>query len=701
MLPASPESGSLNKAYPGTPWPLGSSITDRGVNFSIAAPDASHIELVLFADPNHTKPQNVFELNASNRSGDYWHIEIEGIKEGCCYCYRISNAGEEQRNHCYSEKLLIDPCARAISGWDVFQRKAATGNSSNEGSCLKGVVCERDKFDFKSHPRPKHPWSKTVIYELHVSSFTHCSLEDIQRNEKGKIKGLIRKIPYLKELGITTIELMPIHAFDQTDSPAGNCNYWGYSPISWFAPHQEYITSKDPLKGRQEIRNFVAACHDEGIEVIVDVVYNHTTEGNEEGPIISWKGCGESLYYYKNKDNQFLDVSGCGNSIAANRPLVRKLILESMRCWACELGVDGFRFDLGIALSRGEKLEPLDNPPLFEEIEADPELSDLKLVSEPWDCGGLYKLKDFPSKKIGAWNGQFRDNVRRFWKGDQNTTWNIKESINSNNFDPKDDEKSHKPLINFITSHDGFTLNDLVTFNSKHNLANGENNRDGDNHNNSWNHGIEGPSTDKNLQALRKRQQKNLLATLLLNPGVPMILMGDEVSRSQGGNNNSWCQNSPLSWMIWSKDKCDLELRLFVTKMLKIRKTIPEIFSPSTPHTEIESNTQKLSHGFSIQWHGVNLQKPDWSDWSHTISYSLHKESDDIAHMWMGLNAYNQNMKFELPKTNSGWEIIVNTAKRTKSKTKVEPMNWDETFIELKNRSLVLALSKEYSSKFD
>ena len=298
-------------------------------------------------------------------------------------------------------------------------------------------------------------------------------------------------------------------------------------------------------------------CHKNGIEVILDVVYNHTTEGDKNGPTISWKGFGESTYYHKNKQDEFLDVTGCGNTIAANHPIVRHLILESIRCWSNELGVDGFRFDLGIALSRGKDLAPLDLPPIFEEIESDPLLTDLKLISEPWDCGGLYRLSDFPAKRISTWNGHFRDDLRRFWKGDKNSTWPLKDRLVGNPGIYKDSKDSVKKSINLITSHDGFTLADLVSFNKKHNLSNGESNRDGENHNNSWNHGFEGPSTNQEIKELRLRQQRNLFSSLLLSPGVPMILMGDEVGRSQGGNNNAWCQNSPIGWMIWNHEDCD------------------------------------------------------------------------------------------------------------------------------------------------
>ncbi len=684
----------MSIVHPGMPWPLGSSITPRGVNFSIAAPLAEKVELLLFANETKDYPQRIVNLDHSHKSGDYWHVEIEGLKEGCCYCYRICNTLEEEHKDYVSSKALIDPCARAIGGWTTYKRNDSKGPEQNLHSCLKGVVCERNLFDFKSHPRPNHPWNQSIIYELHVGGFTNHPESNVEPEKRSSFIGLIQKIPYLKDLGITAIELLPIYSFDPNDAPSGKLNYWGYSPINWFTPHQGYVIGNNPLNARNQFRELVAKCHDEGLEVILDVVYNHTAEGNQEGPILSWKGFGGSLYYHLDKKGNYLDVSGCGNTIAANRPLVRKLILESMRCWASELGIDGFRFDLGIALSRGENLNPLENPPLFEAIESDPELSGLKLISEPWDCGGLYKISEFPAKRISTWNGHFRDDVRKFWKGEKGSTWPLKERLMGSLDIYKESKIALEKSIQFITSHDGFTLIDLVSFNQKHNFANGENNRDGENHNISWNNGIEGPTTDISLLNLRRRQQRNLLTTLLLSPGVPMILMGDEVGRSQGGNNNSWCQDSPLGWMIWGSSYCDTNLHKYVKKLLKIRNSFPSFFSPITPHSEDSPSNINIS----IQWHGVKLLKPDWGEWSHTISYSLNRNNDE-ALLWVGFNAYTKSIFFELPKSKFGWNLILNTASKSPNDIPQKPIKWKKENIELLNQSIVVMLSEEFSSK--
>ena len=686
----------MSKTNRGTPWPIGSSLTSRGVNFSVAAPQAEYLELLLYENENDLNPHEVIELREENHSGDYWHIEVEGLEEGALYGYRVFFHGSNSLKKTFATKILLDPCARGISGWGIYNRKNYLNKEENSKSCLKAVVTERTRFDFYNHPRPKHPWHKTIIYELHVSGFTKTESTGVDESIKGTFLGLIKKIPYLKDLGITTIELLPIFSFDSSDSPLGLQNYWGYSPINWFTPHHEYITNKDSIKARQEFKEFVAACHDNDLEVILDVVYNHTTEGNQNGPLISWKGFADEEYYYQDKKGNYLDVTGCGNTIAANRPLVRRLILESIKCWANELGVDGFRFDLGIALSRGEDLTPLESPPFFEELESDPSLSELKLISEPWDCGGLYKISNFPSKKMCTWNGYFRDDIRKFWKGDKNSTWPLKDRLIGSPDLYKDNKKSVSKSINFITSHDGFTLNDLVSFNIKHNYSNGENNRDGDNNNNSWNHGKEGPTDDLEIELIRKKQKKNFLSSLLLSHGIPMILMGDEIGRSQGGNNNSWCQNTSLGWMVWDKGKSDLELKDFVKNLIFIRSKLSDLFSPPINLTT-EDSLVKNEQDAWIEWHGIKTNAPDWGSWSHTISYSIHKENQG-ALAWLGLNAYNESMQFELPKASSPWMKLLDTNSSSINFSRPTTLS-NQKQIEIESRSFSLIVTKNYSKK--
>ena len=662
----------------GNPTPLGSSLTENGVNFSLIATNAEMVEILIFENEISLSPKEIYKLDSNFKSGPYWHAEIKGLQEGTIYAYRVHQKGNGVNNN-YSKKILIDPCSRGISGWNKYLRKESFKDIDNTSCCLKSVVCDRQKFNFEEFPRPMHSWEDSIIYELHIKAFTNNLSSE--NNADGCFKKILKKIPYLKELGITSIELLPVFCFDPTDSPKGLENFWGYSPINWFTPHFQYFSTSSSNEIRQEFREFVQECHKFNIEVILDVVYNHTSEGNKDGPILSWKGIDENLYYFIDQNKTYQDVSGCGNTIAANRGLVRKLIVESIKCWANELGVDGFRFDLGIALTRGESLVPLDNPPFFEDIESDPELTEIKLISEPWDCGGLYKLEDFPSKFIRTWNGHFRDDSRKFWKGDEDTAWNMADKIQgSPSLYGNDSNKS----INFITSHDGFTLKDLVSFNTKHNFANREQNKDGDNNNHSWNHGIEGPTTNEEIKKLRQRQQKNFFLSLFLSRGIPMILMGDEIGRSQGGNNNTWCQNNSLNFINWDQSHQDLDLLDFVKSIIKIRKKFLSIINPKNHH---KINIQKVPQ---YQWHGTNIDKPDWSSWSHTIAFSINFGKSDPL-IWCGFNAYSKDIKFNLPKSKNKWLKLIDT-----SKVKLfKPYEITDKYIEIKNRSSVLIVAKQ------
>ena len=664
--------------------PLGSSITKNGVNFCIAATNAEFVEILIFEKQDLSKPKCIYKLDQKFKSGPYWHAEIEGLREGAIYAYRVCQK-KNRINEDYSKKVLIDPCSRGITGWENYKREKTINQNDNINCSLKSVVCEREKFNFKEFPRPKHSWEESIIYELHIGAFTE-TIDSIDCNDnKNCFQKFIKKLPYLSDLGITAIELLPIFCFDPKDAPNGLDNFWGYSPINWFTPHFQYFNENSAKLIREQFKRFVEECHKFKIEVILDVVYNHTSEGNKNGPVLSWKGIDENLYYFIDKNKVFQDVSGCGNSIAANRSLVRKLIIDSLKCWANEFGIDGFRFDLGIALSRGENLIPLENPPLFEDIESDPELTEIKVISEPWDCGGLYKINDFPSKYTYTWNGYFRDDVRKFWKGDENTAWSMSDKIQGS---PSIYKINNTKSINFISSHDGFTLKDLVSFNSKHNFANREQNKDGENNNNSFNYGIEGPTSDKGINQLRLQQQKNFLFSLFISRGVPMILMGDEIGRSQGGNNNTWCQNNHLGWMNWNEKDKNINLSNYVKQLIHIRKKFIHLFNPSISNEII--NGERISY----QWHGTNLDKPDWGSWSHTIAFSINKEKNPL--IWIGLNAYSKNINFSIPSSKSNWIKVMDTSENQLLK----PKQIKDKFIEINARSSILLMTNEIMQNF-
>ena len=673
----------------GRPGPLGAEVREDGVNFAVVAPQATHVELLLFEHGGSSTPSQVIHLGSAHRSGDVWHVFVKGVGIGCRYGYKVYGPEAAGFN---PAKVLLDPCARGIDGWQVYERQASRGKQSNLSCCLKGVVTERHQFDFTAAPRPRRPWRDTVIYELHPGGFTRSQGAPVPPEERGTLLGLRHLLPHLKSLGVTAIELLPLQCFDPSSAPAGLQNYWGYAPINWFSLHPSYVVGDDPLQARQQMRAFVAACHQENLEVFVDVVYNHTAEEGGDGSTISWRGFAEQLYYFCDSSGRYQDVSGCGNSIAANRPHVQHLILESLRCWAVELGVDGFRFDLAAALTRGDNLIPLEEAPLFSTMASDPFLADLKLTGEPWDCGGLYRLADFPAHDFGVWNGRFRDDMRRFWKGDQNTCWNMRQRLSGNRdlFAAADVQPGRS--IHFVTAHDGFTLQDLVSYNLKHNLANGESNRDGESHNNSWNCGVEGPSSDDQIQILRRRQVRNLITSLLLAPGVPLLWMGDEVNRSQGGNNNSWCQDNSVGWMTWEHGPAEQDMEIYVRRLLRLRTALGSWLNPSTLIQE-QAEAQPLQA--YRQWHGPRLNRPNYSAWSHALAWSVHTATGDVV-LWCGLNAFHKSIQFDLPRCRSGWCRLINTALPAGDDLPQSPSPWTQDRVLLESHSLALMVASRH-----
>jgi glycogen operon protein len=645
----------------GWSYPLGATVTSEGVNFCIFSKNCTAVELLLFDSVEDQKPSRVIPFDpVQNRTFYYWHMLVPGLKAGQLYAYRVYGPYIPAAGFRFDgQKVLLDPYARAIAVGSNYDRAAATRPGDNCAHSLKGVVLDPNLYNWESDRPLARPLSRTAIYELHVGGFTRHPSSGVAPEKRGTYAGLIEKIPYLVDLGVSAVELLPVQQFDDQDAPAGLSNYWGYSPINFFAPHSGYSSRREPLGAVDEFRDMVKALHRAGIEVILDVVFNHSAEGNQNGPTLSYRGLENRAYYILEADKAFYaNYSGCGNTINANQSIVRRLIMDCLRYWVAVMHVDGFRFDLASALSRDEWGQPLKSPPLLWEIESEPILAGTKIIAEAWDAAGLYQVGTFIGHRWAEWNGQFRDDVRRFVKGDSGTVSRLAQRLMGS----PDLYPQPKRSINFITCHDGFTLNDLVSYNSKHNEANREGNRDGSDTNNSWNCGSEGPTTDLGIEALRVRQIKNLLTLLMVSEGTPMLMMGDEARHTQNGNNNAYCQNTPLSWLDWSHQDADV---LRFTKALIAFVMSRDVFHDEVFWTDAAAHLiKKNNHQSGVIWHGIQLNQPDWADHSHSIALTLDFVNDTLHIM---INAYWESLLFDLPSLETGqnWYRIIDTAQPT------------------------------------
>src|SRR5438067_6464361 len=449
-------------------------------------------------------------------------------------------------------KVRLDPYGRGVVVPPGYRREAAQSTRDNAATAMKSVVVHCGDYDWEGDAPLRRPAARTIVYEMHVRGFTRHPSSGVPEKTRGTFAGLIEKIPYLRDLGITAVELLPVFQFDAQDSPPGLVNYWGYQPVSFFAPHQAYSSRQDPLGPIDEFRDMVKALHRAGLEVILDVVFNHTAEGGHDGPTLSFRGLDNHAYYIlEDGGARYADYSGCGNTLNANHPIVRRMIVDSLRYWVEEMHVDGFRFDLASILARDPSGQVLANPPVLLDIESDPALAGIKFMAEAWDASGLYQVGSFVGDAWKEWNGRFRDDVRAFFHGEGGMVGRFADRLVGSPELYAHKQREPEQSVNFVTCHDGFTLNDLVSYDRKHNEANRENNRDGGDDNKSWNCGVEGPSDDPAVEKLRNRQAKNFLTVTMLALGVPMILMGDEVRRTQGGNNNAYCQDNDTSWFDW------------------------------------------------------------------------------------------------------------------------------------------------------
>ena len=484
-----------NSVAAGSAFPLGATLTGEGVNFAVYSKNASKIDLLFFDAVDVAMPSRVISLNPHrHRTYHYWHVSVPQVRSGQIYGYRAHGPFEPARGLRFDpQKVLLDPYGRAVAVPDAYDRMAAAQPGDNAAQAMKSVVTDAGRYDWQGDRPLRHPYASTAIYEMHVAGFTRHPNSGVAPGKRGTYSGLVEKIPYLQDLGITAVELLPIFQFDPFDAPPGRMNYWGYCPVSFFAPHLAYSSRPDPLAAIDEFRDMVKALHRARIEVILDVVYNHTAEGNHEGPTLCFRGLENSAYYILEPDRAaYCNYTGTGNTLNANHPVVRRMIVDSLRYWVQEMHVDGFRFDLASILSRDESGRPLANPPVLWDIESDPTLAGTKLIAEAWDAGGLYQVGSFVGDAWREWNGRFRDDVRRFVRGDEGLVSALAARLLASPDLYAHKEREPEQSINFVTCHDGFTLNDLVSFNEKHNEANGEQNRDGCNDNCSWNCGVEG-----------------------------------------------------------------------------------------------------------------------------------------------------------------------------------------------------------------
>ena len=654
----------------GAPLPLGAHQQGGGVNFSIFSRNATSVRLEFFDQPSDGQPSRTVQLDpARNRTGDVWHVWVKGIRAGQFYAYRFDGPYQpEQGKRFNPNKLLLDPFATAITGleeWDFtsalgYDRSSPQGDLSfselDDAGAMPKCVFTHVHFDWDGDQPLRHPWPETVIYETHVRGLTIHPSSGV--NHPGTYQGLVEKIPYLQDLGVTAVELMPVQEFNphelvQTDPVTEERlkNYWGYDPVAFFAPESSYSSSGGVGQQKLEFKEMVKVLHKAGIEVILDVVFNHTAEHNCMGPTVCLRGVDNTIFYMLSAEKRYYrDYTGTGNTLNAEHPVVRDFILDALRYWVVEMHVDGFRFDLASVLGRDSQGNLLPNPPLLERIAEDPILREVKLIAEAWDAGGAYQVGSFSERRWAEWNGRYRDEVRRFWRGDEGMVGNFASRICGSADIYQQSGKGPESSINFITCHDGFTLNDLVSYQHKHNESNGENNRDGMDDNSSENYGVEGETDDPGIEALRERQIKNFLLTLMISRGVPMLLGGDEFRRTQRGNNNAYCQDNEVSWYDWNFLKEHADIFRFARGMIALRRAHP-VLSKEAFYTQSE-----------IRWFDPQGFLPNWLDPNEKRLACLVK-GEARPDLYLMFNAGSDPVEFALPALPNGdrWYLAADT----------------------------------------
>jgi isoamylase len=685
---------------PGMRYPPGASWRAEGTNFSIFSRHATSVELLLYDRADSPTPLQVVKLDPSlNRTFFFWHVYVVGLPKGIHYTWRVDGPGDTRSTGFRFDRRreLLDPRARAVAD-RLWNRRTSSRDDLVAWPAMRAMVIE-DRYDWEGDQPINHVNENMIIYEMHVGGFTRHPSADVAH--PGTFAGIIDKIPYLKALGVTDVELLPVMAFDEQDvqdgvAAQGLKNYWGYSTHSFFCPHPGYCVSPEKGTNLNEFRDMVKSLHREGIGVILDVVFNHTAEAGAIGPVINFKGfANETVYHLDPLDRSvYRDYTGCGNTVNCNHPIVTAFILECLVFWASEMHVDGFRFDLASVLGRGEDGNPLYHAPLLWSIEFSPPLDRVKVIAEAWDAAGLYQVGDFPGFRWAEWNGRYRDVIRRFVRGDRGLIGEVATRICGSSDLYENNGRFPGNSINFITCHDGFTLYDLVRYNEKHNEANGEGNTDGTNDNLSWNCGVEGDTDDPQILELRKRQAKNFIAILLLSQGVPLLLAGDEVLRTQGGNNNAYCQDNDLSWFDWTLTETSRDMLLFVSGMIAFRKRHPCLMQ-----TRFLTGKKSVNKGMAdVTWHGARLRDPQWENRDTQIlgfTLSATAPGEEDVHVVMNMSA--DSVFAELPSVEGRqWFRAVDTAQPSPADI-VEPktqflLNEDKYFVN--QRSVVVFESR-------
>lgn len=687
----------------GHPLPFGVSLVPGGINFSVFSSNATRCTLVLF-EKGAQRPFAEIPFPREFRMGDVFTMIVFDLDpNGIEYGYRMDGPFNPREGHRFdSRRILLDPCARAVSGRDVFKAPPKASDIFPHRGCIP-----ENNFDWE-HGRPLYlPVNEMIIYELHVRGFTHHPSSSVKH--PGTYEGLREKIPYLQNLGINCVELMPIFEFDEHENVRLNpetgerlLNYWGYSTLAFRAPKAGFAATGCCDGEVNELKSLIKALHSAGIEVILDVVFNHTAEGNATGPVISFRGLDNKVYYLLAPNGDYLNFSGCGNTLDCNQPVVRDFVMDCLRYWAAEFHLDGFRFDLASVLGRDSQGLPLPNPPLLESIAHDPVLAYCELIAEAWDAGGLYQVGNFPSYgRWMEWNGKFRDAARRFLRGDDNSTGEMVQRIMGSPDLYQPSGRKPSASVNFITCHDGFTLADLFAYEQKHNEENGEDNRDGSDDNISWNCGVEGPTDDPSINALRLRCSKNAMTLLLVSQGVPMLWMGDEVGRTQRGNNNPYCHDTEWNWLDWGLVEKNGEMFRFVKTLITFRRS----------HTSVHAadwftGKDNIGCGYpDISWHGVEPGKPDWSATSHSLAFMLCGQHDRARggtgeFFYAAFNMHDALLKFRLPELpyRWNWHLLADTAQPSPLDIYVpgeEPSLGEHPQLTLAAKSTVLCLGRE------